>query len=90
MGKPAVATNIGELCEVVQDGVNGYLVPPGDAGELAGKILKLLTHPEELDRMSRNARQESQRYSVDAYARSLEGLYADLAAARRVSMRRFE
>ncbi len=52
--------------------------------------MKLLTHPEELDRMSRNARQESQRYSVDAYARSLEGLYADLAAARRVSMRRFE
>ncbi len=90
MGKPAIATDMGEMCEVVKDGVNGYLIPPGNAGELAQKILKLLTHPKELDRMSGHARRESQQYSVDAYARSLEGLYADLAAARRVSMRRFE
>jgi glycosyltransferase involved in cell wall biosynthesis len=89
MGKPAVATDMGELSEVVKDGVNGYLVPHGDAGELAQRILKLLTDPQELDRMSRNARRESQQYSVDAYARSLEGLYEDLAAARRTSMRRF-
>jgi len=87
-GKPVVATDVGELREVVKAGVNGYLVSPGNVAELAQKVLKLLTDPEELDRMSRQARAESQRYSARAYARSLEGLYEDLAANRPESMRR--
>lgn len=41
-GKPIVATRVGGTPEIVRDGVNGLLVPAGDPGALAEKILTLL------------------------------------------------
>ncbi len=79
MGKPLITTNIGEQREVVKNGVNGYLVSPGDVKDLADKILRLLTHTEELAKMSRQARIDSEQYSVDAYAQTLQQWYTELA-----------
>jgi glycosyltransferase involved in cell wall biosynthesis len=39
---PVVATNCGAIPYLVQDGVNGFLVPPGDYGKLAERIVRLL------------------------------------------------
>lgn len=41
-GTPIVASNVGGVPEIVQDQVNGLLVPPGDPAELAQACLKLL------------------------------------------------
>jgi glycosyltransferase involved in cell wall biosynthesis/O-antigen/teichoic acid export membrane protein len=41
-GKPVVATRVGSIPESVKDGVNGYLVAPGDAEELAERVGALL------------------------------------------------
>jgi glycosyltransferase involved in cell wall biosynthesis len=41
-GVPVVATRVGGTPEVVDDGVNGYLVPPGDARTLAERISSLV------------------------------------------------
>lgn len=41
-GKPAIATNSGGSLEIVDDGVNGYLVPPEDATAMADAVEKLL------------------------------------------------
>jgi glycosyltransferase involved in cell wall biosynthesis len=41
-GVPVVATQIAGISELVEDGINGYLVPPGDANILAVRIEKLL------------------------------------------------
>jgi glycosyltransferase involved in cell wall biosynthesis len=78
--KPVIATDLGELREIVKNGVNGYLVRPGDVHELAAMMLKLLREPEETVRMSEQAWAESQQYSVEAYARTLENLYIDLVS----------
>lgn len=42
-GKPIIASEIGSLTELVTDGVNGYLVPPGDVGLLSSAISKMST-----------------------------------------------
>lgn len=42
---PVVATAVGGTPEVVEDGVNGYLAPPGDAGALADRIGRLIANP---------------------------------------------
>ena len=45
MSRPIVATTIPGVTEVVEDGVNGLLVPPRDAGALAEAIVELLVAP---------------------------------------------
>ena len=45
MSRPIVATTIPGVTEVVEDGVNGSLVPPRDAGALAAAIVALLEDP---------------------------------------------
>jgi glycosyltransferase involved in cell wall biosynthesis len=45
-GVPVVTTRIAGISELVDDGVSGYLVPPGDSEELTLKICRLLDQPE--------------------------------------------
>jgi glycosyltransferase involved in cell wall biosynthesis len=40
--RPVVTTPVGGIVDVVQDGVNGFLVPPADADALAQRVLALL------------------------------------------------
>jgi glycosyltransferase involved in cell wall biosynthesis len=42
-GTPVVATNVGGIGEQVDDGVTGHLVPPGDFGALADRVIQLLS-----------------------------------------------
>jgi len=44
-GVPVVATAVGGTPEAVADGVNGFLVPPGDAAAIANKVGELLRNP---------------------------------------------
>lgn len=45
VGKPVVASNVEGLSEIVQHGVNGLLVPPGDKDALSGSTIQLLSDP---------------------------------------------
>lgn len=44
-GRPVVASAVGDLPEVIEDGVTGLLVEPGDADGLAAALVSLLTDP---------------------------------------------
>ncbi len=83
-GKPVIATETGEQKEIINSGANGYLVPPGDEKALSEKLLEVLTQPQQLRRLSRQASVSAERYSVDAYARTLQGWYEELAANRHI------
>ena len=56
-GTPVVATQCGALPEVVQDGVTGFLVPPGNANALWEKIRFLLDRPERASAMGSAGRE---------------------------------
>ena len=57
VGTPVVATPVGGVPEVVHDGVNGLLVPPGSARALAAAIERLLGDAELRNRLAGAARE---------------------------------
>jgi glycosyltransferase involved in cell wall biosynthesis len=57
-GLPVIATRLGSMAEIVQDGVTGLHVEPGNAADLAAKVAWAWNHPEDLARMGRAARAE--------------------------------
>jgi len=78
-GLPVVATRVSGSREVIVDGVNGYLAPPGDPGALARAILDLHRQPEARRRLGEAARRRvAADYSLEAMLTRLEELYLDL------------
>jgi glycosyltransferase involved in cell wall biosynthesis len=80
-GLPVVATRNGGLCEVVDDGVTGFLVAPGDADALAAALARYVADRplREAHGAAGRARAESQlsiKAAADAYARLLEVTFA--------------
>jgi glycosyltransferase involved in cell wall biosynthesis len=60
-GRPVVATRVGSIPEVVDDGSTGYLVPPGDPGALASAMIRLLEDDERREAMGRAAAAKAER-----------------------------
>lgn len=46
MGMPVISTYHADIPEIVQDGVNGFLVPERDSAALADRLIHLIEHPE--------------------------------------------
>jgi glycosyltransferase involved in cell wall biosynthesis len=68
-GVAVVATDVGAVREVVEDGVTGFVVPPLDPEALAAATLRLLDDPALRARMGNEARQRAvERYDVEACA----------------------
>ena len=91
-GTPVVATAVGGIPEQVTpsgggagpDLATGELVPPGDAGALAGAILRLLDDEPLRRRMSENAGADARRrFDLDEQCRRYAGWYEEIVAARR-------
>lgn len=71
VGTPVVASAVDGLLEVVEDGVTGALVPPGDPAALAAGVLRVLGQRE---RMGEAARLSAARFHTDRYVDRLEAL----------------
>lgn len=77
-GIPVIASELGGVSELVQDGINGLLFPRGDARALARCIEALLADPLLYNRLTRD---RPASISVDSVAGRLERLYARFHAA---------
>lgn len=78
--KPVVATCVGGVPELVQEGVNGYIVPPGDSEVLAAAMVKMMALPEaERQAMGRAGRVHIEaNYSLERVVDQWEELYREL------------
>ena len=68
-GTPVVATRVAGLRDAVVDGETGLLTPLGDRKAMARALIGLLREPDERERLARNARERSRRYTWDDTAR---------------------
>ncbi len=78
-GLPILSTPVGGIPDAVTDGVNGYLIEPGDSEALADRILKYSTDEaawRQASHFSRKRADES--FSMECVERSLGNLYAEI------------
>ena len=79
--RPVVASNAGGLPDKVLDGVNGWLVPPGDSDALAAALAEALADPARLGHMGAESRAIVEReFSWTAATDTLLAVYRELLA----------
>jgi glycosyltransferase involved in cell wall biosynthesis len=78
-GVPVLASGIGSLTSLVQNGVTGFLFPPGDSNSLAERIVFCLENIEKTNQMGINARKKAETiYSSESHILKLEKLFEKL------------
>ncbi len=78
-GLPVVATRVGGLPEVVEEGVTGLLVPPNDPKALAGAINSLLDDPQRMRSMGAKGRQRVvEHFTWDKVAERMVGYFREI------------
>lgn len=70
-GRPVVVTDVGHITSVVTDGVEGYVVPPGDIAALTDRLRRLVADPAAAGRMGLAARVRAKSHDVGAVAARL-------------------
>jgi glycosyltransferase involved in cell wall biosynthesis len=81
-GLPVVAANAVALPELVHDGRNGYLVPPGRADETARAMLKILDNPERARQFGKASLEVAAPHAEHRTLDGYESLYKRLVADR--------
>jgi glycosyltransferase involved in cell wall biosynthesis len=77
-GVPVVSTAVGGTGEVIEDGVSGMLVPPGDPERMADAVLGLLDDPARRARFIEHGRARAKRFDTRSMVDAYELLYAEL------------
>ena len=82
-GTPVVASRVGGVPEVVEHGVTGFLVEPGNVGELRARLAEVLADRRLATRLGRNARERVlEMFTWDACAERCLAAYSELVETR--------
>ena len=83
LGKVVVASKIGGIPELVEDGINGLLFRPGDVDECRKKILTLWNNPKLISSMEHNTQTSKAIYNPENYYRRLMLIYKKALLGKR-------
>lgn len=90
-GLPIISTPVGALPEVIEEGINGFLINPGDYQALARRIVRLCQDEQLRLQIGHTNRDKASRlYAQDVIFQELEAIYDQLLASnmtRRKSLR---
>lgn len=74
--KPVIAANVGGVSELINDGENGLLVPPGDSAALNEKIMLLINNAELQKKLGSNAlKSVKEKFPMNRMVNQFENLY---------------
>jgi glycosyltransferase involved in cell wall biosynthesis len=88
VGLPVIAGRVGGVPDLIRDGRNGLLVPPGDPAAFAGAIDRVLADPDLAGRLGVGARQTARGYAWPALAQRIAGVYRQVLSDRSARSRR--
>lgn len=80
-GLPVIASDVGGLAEVVEDGTSGWLVPAESPDALSGAIVDAASDPSRLAAFGRNARRRAEQFTIEQTVERTEQFYLRLLAA---------
>lgn len=78
-GLPLVVSDLTTFKCIVEDGYNGFFTERGNQKKLAERIIYLLQNDDIRERMGRNARRKSEKYSWESIAKEIEEIYEELS-----------
>lgn len=79
MGLPVIGSEIGGIPELIEDGINGKLFPPGDSVALSNAIIELLSDKKKMMRMGTAARKKYEtHFHQSEMIKSVDNLYRKL------------
>ena len=79
-GRPVIGTRVGGIVDMIEDGENGLLVPPGDAPALAQAMQRLLADEALRTRLGENARRSASQFDAATIAARFEEFYRRLGS----------
>jgi glycosyltransferase involved in cell wall biosynthesis len=83
MYKPVLASNIKSISEVIDDGINGFLISPYDVDKWAEKISFVLSSPNESIAMGLNGRRKVEQYfNLENITDGMEELYLEASSSK--------
>jgi glycosyltransferase involved in cell wall biosynthesis len=86
LSRPVVASNVGGIPEVIENGVTGTLVPPHDPGALAAAIIRFLTDHPYADTIAKAGHDMvHDRFCIELMVKAIERIYDEGARAVRPS-----
>lgn len=78
-GLPIISTPVGGIPEVVEDGLNGFLINPGDIETMTERLLTLILSPELRSRMGQCAHNKIKtKFDVNTIVKQLDSIYQEL------------
>lgn len=85
VGTPAVSTKVGGVLDIIDDGENGLLVPPGDSEAMARALLYLYHHPEAAEQYAAKLREKVEKnFSLDQMIDKTIEVYKEAVAEKRI------
>ena len=73
LGKPVIASNVGGVSEMIEDGITGMLIEPNHPEEITDRIIRLFSDQEMYDTIAREAKEvANKRFSLQKYVAAME------------------